>query len=111
MRLMFSIIKVGESIKNQMEEFVAYKGLAEGLKKKSVQINQILFFKFIRGNWDNKQRNKIILEMRDKKVFPFTKIIHSSYFINMKLNAWRYLINLRPAKASEYYAKFNSSYK
>lgn len=107
LNFMNSTILLAESIKDQLRHYSAYKGLAKGLAKKSIQVNQILFLKFIQGNWTRTQREKFILEMKERKVFPFTKISNLSPLMNYRLNFWRYLVNRKPVLISQLYKKIN----
>jgi glycosyltransferase involved in cell wall biosynthesis len=104
---MNSAIILAKSIKEQVKLFSAYTGLAEGLIKKSVQVNQILFLKYIGGEWSNEQREEFVSAMRKSGVFPFTKIANLSPLMNLRLNAWRIIINLSPVQSSRLYKKIN----
>lgn len=105
---MNSTIILVESIKDQLQLFSAYKGLADGLAKKLIQVNQILYLKFIGGDWSKQQREELISEMKKRNVFPFLKIQNLSPLMNFRLNAWRCIINLHPVQASHLYYKINS---
>jgi glycosyltransferase involved in cell wall biosynthesis len=106
-----STILLAESIKGQVQQFSTYKGLAEGLIKKSKQVNQILFHKFINGNWSKDQRINLILEMKSRGIFPFLNITHPSLLKRIGLNSLRHLVNLRPVSVSHIYAQINRNDK